>query len=103
MEDNKKNIEETEGEVEVITLTDEDGNETDFEFIAEYEKDGNHYYALIPAEEEPSESDVCEYIILKLAVEDGEEVLVTIDDDDEQDDVADYFDDLFSQEIDYDN
>jgi hypothetical protein len=35
-------------------------------------------------------------------MEDGEEVLVSIDDDDEFDNVADYFDDLFSQEIDYD-
>ena len=32
----------------------------------------------------------------------GEEMLVTIDDDDEFDDVADYFDDILTQEIDYD-
>ena len=32
----------------------------------------------------------------------GEEVLVTVDDDEELDNIADYFDDLFSQEIDYD-
>ena len=58
---------------------------------------------MIPAgEDENGDGDVLEYIILKLADEDGEEVLVTVDDDDELDDVADYFDDLFSQEIDYD-
>ena len=34
--------------------------------------------------------------------ESGEATLVTIDDDEEFDDVADYFDDLFSEEIDYD-
>ena len=34
--------------------------------------------------------------------EDGEDVLVTIDDDDEFDDVADYFDDMLSDEADYD-
>ena len=35
-------------------------------------------------------------------MEDGEETFVTIDDDEEFDSVADYFDDLFSEEIDYD-
>ena len=45
---------------------------------------------------------ILEYTILKSVMEDGEEMLVSIDDDDEFDDVADYFDDLFSSEIDYD-
>ena len=36
------------------------------------------------------------------ACESGDATLVTIDDDEEFDDVADYFDDLFSEEIDYD-
>ncbi len=89
---------------EIITLTDEDGKEIDFTIIGDYEKDGQRYFAMIPTEDdERNDSDVCEYIILKLAVEDGEEVLVTVDDDDEQDDVEDYFNDLFSQELDYDN
>ena len=34
--------------------------------------------------------------------ESGEATLVTIDDDEEFDDVADYFDDMFSEEVDYD-
>ena len=90
---------------EYYTLTDEDGNEIEFEMIGECEKDGERYFAMIPVEDESkaNDSDICEYIILKLAEEDGEEVLVTVDDDDELDDIADYFDDLFSQEIDYDN
>ena len=92
-------------ENDYFTLTDEDGNEIDFEVIAQCERDGNTYFAMIPVEEESKtpENDICEYIILKLAEEDGEEILVTVDDDDELDDIADYFDDLFSQEIDYDN
>ena len=86
-----------------FTLTDEEGNEIEFELVAECEKDGNKYFAMIPVEDEKAnDGDVCEYIVLKLVEEDGEEVLVTIDDDDELDDIADYFDDLFSQEIDYD-
>ncbi len=90
-------------EVDIITLTDEDGKEIDFEIVGEYEKDGQRYFAMIPLDEENENSETTEYVILKLAVEDGEEVLVTVDDDDELDDVADYFDDFFSQEIDYDN
>ena len=87
----------------IITLTDEDGSELEFEVIAQYEKNGQQYFAMIPAEEEQNtEDDVCEYIILKLAKEGDEEILVTVDDDDELDDIADYFDDLFTQEIDYD-
>jgi uncharacterized protein YrzB (UPF0473 family) len=34
--------------------------------------------------------------------ENGEDTLVTIDDDEEFDDVADQFDAMFSEEIDYD-
>ena len=86
-----------------IILTDEDGNEIEFEVIGQCEKNGQQYFAMIPADESEQSDDVLEYVILKIAEEDGEEVLVTVDDDDELDDVADYFDDLFSAEMDYDN
>ena len=103
MNDNNKNINNEEEMTDIFTLTDEDGNEIDFEVIGEHEKDGQRYFAMIPVEDENAESDVCEYVILKLAKDGDEEVLVTVDDDDELDDIADYFDDLFSQELDYDN
>ena len=87
-----------------FTLTDEDGNEYEFELIGYFEKDGQQYCAMTPVREEGApEPEETEYTLLKLVVENGEEVLVTIDDDDELDDVADYFDDLLMQEIDYDN
>ena len=91
-------------ENEYFTLTDEDGNELQFEVIGQCEKNGEQYFAMIPVEEEKEQNDdICEYVILKLAKEGEEEFLVTVDDDDELDDIADYFDDIFSQEIDYDN
>ncbi len=102
MSDNNKNINNEEEMAEIFTLTDEEGNEIDFEIIADHEMNGERYFAMIPVEDD-SEDDVCEYVILKLAKDGDEEVLVTVDDDDELDDIADYFDDLFSQEIDYDN
>ena len=89
-------------ENDIFTLTDEDGNEIEFELIAQCERNGNKYFDMIPVEDDSKDDDVCEYVILKLATDNGEEVLVTVDDDDELDDVADYFDDLFASEIDYD-
>ncbi len=86
---------------EFYTLTDEDGNELEFEMIGQCEMNGVNYYAMIPADAS-DDGEFYEYTILKSVEEDGEEVLVSIDDDEEFDNVADYFDDLFSEEIDYD-
>lgn len=85
-------------EEEVFTLTDEEGNESDFEFIGRIELDGNNYVALIPVDGEDEE-----YVILKVDTdENGEEYLVTIEDDEEFDKAADAFEDEFMSEIDYD-
>lgn len=103
MSEERMNENEEMMESEIFTLTDEDGNEIDFEVIGECEKDGQRYFAMIPVDDDNDADDVCEYVILKLAMDGDEEVLVSVDDDDELDDIADYFDDLFTQEIDYDN
>ncbi len=87
-------------EIDVYTLTDEEGKETNFELLAEAELDGVLYYAMTELDDE-DEQVGDEYVILRVEEEDGEEVLVSIDDDDEFDRVADYFDDLFA-DIDYD-
>ena len=82
-----------------ITLTDEEGNEKQFELLGSQEIDGNTYLALVPVEDNENE----EYVILKVEEdENGEEMLVTIDDDDEFNRVADFFDDELFGEIDYD-
>ena len=92
-----------EEQVETFTLTDEDGNEIEFELIGSGEVDGVMYYAMIPAEEAKDENrDTFEYVILKREVyENGDESLFTIDDDEEFDRVADFFDDMFST-VDFD-
>ena len=97
-------MEENMNEREFFTLVDEDGQEIEFELIAKEEIKGVTYYAMIPAAEAVQPEDgFCEYVILKDEIdENGEKMLVTVDDDDEFDDVADYFDNLFSEEIDYD-
>ena len=100
MADIEKNIpaEETE-EVPIFTLTDEEtGEEKDFELLARAELDDTLYFALVPADEESEE-----YVILKVR-EDGDDlVLESVDDDDEFEKVEEYFNDLFFNEIDYDN
>ena len=92
-----------EEQVERFTLTDEEGNEIEFELIGSGEVDGVMYYAMIPAEEAADENrDTFEYVILKSEVdENGDESLFTIDDDEEFDRVADFFDDMFST-VDFD-
>ena len=99
-EQNKRPEEE---QVETFTLTDEEGNEIEFELIGSGEVDGVMYYAMIPAEEAEDENrDTFEYVILKSEVdENGDESLFTIDDDEEFDRVADFFDDMFST-VDFD-
>ena len=94
-------MEENKLEYDVYTLTDEEGNESDFVLIGKVDMKGNTYFALVPANAD-DESEYLEYVILRRELEDGEEVLVSVDDDDEYDDVADYFDDLFAEEIDCD-
>ena len=96
-------MDEKEFEGEYYTLTDEDGNELQFEVIGSAEIKGCMYYAMVPVDEMTGNEEYCEYVILKAEKdEDGEDVLVTVDDDDEFDDVADQFDAMFSEEIDYD-
>ncbi len=95
-EEIKNNV--PEEEAQVFTLTDENGVETDFELLHTMDIDGETYLALIPVGDEESG----EYVILKLIEEDGEEVLVTIDDDEEFEKVADLFDAELFGEIDYD-
>ena len=91
---------ETFSDEEIFTLTDEDGNENQFELIGSQEIDGNTYLALVPIDDENGDD---EYVILKVDTDDdGEEILVTIDDDDEFDRIADLFDDMLFGEIDYD-
>ena len=85
----------------IFTLTDEEGNESQFELIGNLDINDNTYVALVPVD--TKEGDEEEYVILKVEEdENGEEFLVTIDDDDEFDEVADAFEDEFMAEFDYD-
>jgi len=95
--DMKNEIEQLEEyDPEIYTLTDDDGNELHFALLGTLEHEGGVYKALVPVNEKGEEESE-EYVILKCGVdEDGEDILETIEDDDEFDRIADIFDDEFS-------
>ena len=78
-----------------ITLTDEDGNDIELEYVDALEDNGQTYMAFFPVVEEDSEDEENEeeygLVILKSQMENGEEFLVTIDDEEEIDKVYDLF------------
>ena len=76
-----------------ITVTDEDGNEIELEFLDAMEHNGVTYMAFFPAVEEGKDEDGEEYgvIILKSIQENGEELLSTLDSDEELNEVYDLF------------
>ena len=96
-------LEISEGEALYITLTDEDGQELEFEVIGDAELDGVTYYAMVPADGANENEGIIEYVLLKKEQdENGEDLFITLDDEDEFEKVANYFDELFDSEIDYD-
>ncbi len=66
-----------------VVLTDENGKEIELEHLDTVEYNGQTYMAFIPAEMELD--DAYELLIMKVELEDnGEEALVTLDDEDEE-------------------
>ena len=79
---------------DIVVLVDENGDEIEFEHIDTIEMNGNEYVVLAPIEkdEDDEPDDDEEVIILKVEHnEDGEDSFVTIEDDDELDEVFDEF------------
>ena len=58
--ENENRIPEEEEEVSILTLTDENGQDTDFEYLDCIEYQGKEYLVLMPAEEESSEIVILE-------------------------------------------
>ena len=101
MSDNIKNTNQEEVEIDVYTLVDEEGVETEFEYLGSLELDGNTYVAFSPMDQE--ESEELEYVIFKVSAdEEGNEGYDSIDDDDEFDRVSDAFEDALWDECDLD-
>lgn len=65
-----------------ITIVDDDGKEYELEVLSTLEYSGNTYMAVIPAEGSQDTLEL-EVSILKSVEEDGEPILLTIDDEQE--------------------
>ena len=78
-----------------VTLTDDEGNDIELEYVDALEHNGTTYMAFFPVVEEDSEDEQNEeeygLVILKSQMENGEEFRVTIDDEEEIDKVYDLF------------
>lgn len=90
-------------EPELYTLVDEEGVEQQYMLLDVQQLNDTTYYALIPYSENPEEfseeTDVM--TILKKEIDNGEELLVTIEDDEEYEKVARIFLDRLVEEYGY--
>ena len=74
-----------------ITLTDDEGNSFELEYLDTIEYKGRIYMAFVPAGEEAVDDPDYGYILLRVEQENGEEILATIDDAEELSAVYDEF------------
>lgn len=88
----EKNINE-EYNPDIITLSDDDGNEYTFEVLDAVETDDARYLALLPVHADPQAflDDSGELVIVKVEEENGEEFFSEIEDDEEYEMIADAF------------
>lgn len=78
---------------DIYTLVDEENVEHTFELLDIMELEGERYFALIPYYEEAEETleDDGDLIILKSEMVDGEEMMASIDDDEEYERIGQIF------------
>ncbi len=84
-----------------ITVTDDEGNEFELEHLDTMELNGTTYMAFFPAvtEEEQEQDEDLGLIFMKVIVENGEELLSTLDSDEEAEMVYNAFmEELFEDE-----
>ncbi len=84
-------------EFDTIVLTDDDGKDHEFLHLDTLEVDGSAYFVLMPLAGEDEEED--EAIILKLGKdENGNELLMDIEDDEEWEKIADAWESMDDEE-----
>jgi uncharacterized protein YrzB (UPF0473 family) len=90
-------------EESTVVLTDEEGNEHEFELLTILDVDGNNYAVLLPLMQPEVEDEAAEFeeeaIILRISQdEDGNDVLQEIEDDEEWERVAAEYDKLADED-----
>ncbi len=88
--------------MDLIVLYDEEGNETEFEIIATLEVNDIEYAILLPTDEDEAElqsDEVDEVYVLRIEQdENGDDVLVGIEDEDELNEVIEAYEELIQEE-----
>ena len=85
---------------EIISITDEDGEEYELEVLARVDYNGCEYLALTPANA-ADEAEELEVSLLKSVLEDGEPMLIAVEDEEELEEVYDLLmEQIFSDEDD---
>ncbi|PRR77021.1 hypothetical protein CLLI_26360 [Clostridium liquoris] len=83
-----------ENDVISIALTDEEGNEIEFEVVTKLDIEDKEYVIVVPKDEDTDEA-----IALRIDKdEDGNDIMVTVDDENEFDIVAEAYETLFAEE-----
>lgn len=87
-------------EFDTIILTDDEGHDHEFLHLDTLEVDGSTYFVLMPISDQESEDEEAdEAIILKLGRDqDGNEMLLDIEDDEEWEKVADAWENMEDEE-----
>jgi len=80
---------------EVIVLTDEEGNEHEFTIVQVIKVDEKDYAILVPLHGEEEEEEA---VILRIDQENGEDVLIEIEDEEEFERVAEAWEELLDEE-----
>ncbi len=87
-------------EDDFITLTDEDGNDTNFLLLDVVEYEGDDYMVMMPADDDEAENDEEEFgvLILKVVHEAEEDAYVGVEDEDILDAVFNIFQEQCNEE-----
>lgn len=106
MADEKNTVTPEEDEIEIITLTDENGEDMDFEYLDTIDYEGKRYAVLLPPIEDVAgeDEDEDEEVLILQVEDDGtedSESYVFVDDDDVLSAVFDIFKEKFKDEFDF--
>ncbi|HPC99992.1 MAG TPA: DUF1292 domain-containing protein [Acetivibrio sp.] len=87
---------------DLVVLVDENGEETEYEYLDTIEFNENEYVVLLSVEQSNNEDNMDEVVILKIVEDpDGEDSFVTIDDESEMEAVFEEFKTRMAEEFDF--
>ena len=74
-----------------ITISDDEGNEHELEFISRITVEGQDYVSFFPADVDPDSEEANEIIMFRVVTENGEDLFEIIEDEDEAEKIYEKF------------